>query len=252
VTHGSFFTGIGGFDLVAESCGIENLFQVEIDKFCNKVLEKNFPDVKKYRDIKEFDGTRYRGTIDIISGGFPCQPFSIAGKRKGREDERALFPELLRCIAEIQPRWCILENVCGFINIQNGEYAEEAFTSLENEGYKIQPFIIPASAVGAPHRRDRIWIIANANNNGLQRSIQPHKSKRAQSYDQQLSRCSREWNRNPFEVATELCRMDARIPNRVDRLKSLGNSIVPQVAKVIFETILETENKLRGINGTIQ
>ena len=147
LTHASLFSGIGGWDISAEWCGIENIFQVEIDKFCQKVLEKHFPNVKRYGDIKEFNGTKYRGRIDILTGSFPCQPFSQAGKRKGNKDERALFPEMLRVIKEIQPRWVIAENVYGFLNIHDGEYAEEVFSQLEGESYEVQPFIIPASAL---------------------------------------------------------------------------------------------------------
>src|ERR1035437_6652326 len=161
MTHGSFFTGIAGFDLAAEWAGIENVFQVELDKFCQKVLTKRFPNTKKYLDIKEFDGTEYRGKIDIISGGFPCQPFSVAGQQKGTDDERHLFPEMLRVVSEIQPSWVIAENVYGLLNIQNGMVFEQVCASLENLGYEVQTFCIPALSVNAPHKRNRIWIIAN-------------------------------------------------------------------------------------------
>ena len=155
--HGSLFSGIGGFDLAAERVGFENIFQVEIDKFCQKVLEKNFPNVKRFSDIKDFDGTEYRNRIDIISGGFPCQPFSIAGKRQGKEDNRYLWDEMLRVIGEVKPPWVVGENVANLWNMG----IENMFIDLENEGYEVEPFIIPACAIQAPHRRDRIWIIAN-------------------------------------------------------------------------------------------
>lgn len=157
--HLSLFNGIGGFQLAASWLGWDNVAHVEIDEYCNKVVAKHFPNSKSYLNIKEFDGYAYRGRIDIISGGFPCQPFSTAGQRKGEEDDRALFPEMLRIISEIKPKWVVAENVYGITNIDNGKYFEEVLSSLENEGYETQAFIIPASAVNAPHRRDRVWIV---------------------------------------------------------------------------------------------
>jgi DNA-cytosine methyltransferase len=155
------------FDYAAEKAGYKNIFQVEINEFCQKLLNVRYPETDKYLDIKEFDGTKYRGLIDVISGGFPCQPFSQAGQRKGREDERALFPEALRVIREVSPEWLLLENVYGLLNIHDGDYFQnEIVASLENEGYSVQPYIIPASAIGAIHRRDRIWIIGYSKSAG--------------------------------------------------------------------------------------
>ena len=157
MTHGSLFSGIGGFDLAAQWAGFENIFQVEIDLFCNKVLAKNFPGVRRYGDIRKFDGTEYRGTIDIISGGFPCQPYSVAGKQKGAEDDRNLWPEMFKVIKEIRPTWVVGENVANIINFV--EFDNILF-DLEGEGYEVQPVIIPALAVDAKHRRNRVWIVA--------------------------------------------------------------------------------------------
>jgi len=154
--HGSLFSGIEGFGLAAEWLGWENIFQVEIDGFCIKLLEKNFPNTKRYGDIKEFNGTEYRGLIDIISGGFPCQPYSVAGKQRSKDDPRALWPEMLRVIREIQPPWVVGENVPGIIRLA----LEDICTSLESEGYKVQPFIIPSASIGAWDKRERVWIIA--------------------------------------------------------------------------------------------
>lgn len=158
--HGSLFSGIGGFDLAAEWAGFENVFQVEIDKFCQKVLSKNFPNTEKFYDIYDFKGKKYRGTIDIISGGFPCQPFSLAGKRVGTGDERHLFPEMLRVVSEIRPTWVVGENVYGLLNIEGGMAFENMCVALERLSYEVQTFIIPAAGVNAPHKRDRLWIIA--------------------------------------------------------------------------------------------
>ena len=140
------------------------MFQVEIDEFCQKVMNKNFPETDKYRDIYEFDGTQYAGQIDILTGGFPCQPFSTAGKRLGESDDRHLWPEMLRVIREVQPAWVVGENVAGILSMEDGATLERIFTDLEGEGYAVQAFVIPASAVGAIHRRDRVWIVAQNTN----------------------------------------------------------------------------------------
>src|ERR1043165_5795152 len=143
--HASLFSGIGGFDLAAQWMGWENVFQVEKDAFCHKVLEKNFPHTKRYGDIKEFDGTTYRGTIDILTGGFPCQPFSIAGKRLGTDDPRHLWPQMLRVIHEVRPTYVVGENVFGIINWSNGMVFEMVCADLEAKGYEVTSFILPAA-----------------------------------------------------------------------------------------------------------
>lgn len=155
------FAGIGGFSLAAHWMGWETAAFVEKEAFPQKVLAKNFPGVPIYGDIFEFDGRPFRGTVDIVTGGFPCQPFSAAGKRKGRADERHLFPEMLRVIREVKPLWVVAENVRGLLSIENGAVFAEVVTSLESEGYEVVTFCIPASAVEAPHRRDRLWIVAS-------------------------------------------------------------------------------------------
>ena len=325
MTCGSLFSGIGGFDLAAEWAGFTNIFQVEIDDYCQKVLAKNFPNVKRYKDIKEFNGEEYRGTIDIISGGFPCQPFSIAGKQKGKEDDRNLWPEMFRVITEIGPTWIVGENVP---NLTNFMEFENMCLDLERENYEVQPVIIPACAVDAKHRRDRVWIIAysndtgnrsfgNGNNEngtaenerwreqpqhrigGLCKDVADSEGKRIngiiRNIEQEKSRDD-EFNGSRQDVAdskrtglegskstgdpcagglsTELCkdvadsansgaeRMCGRknttanwlpepdvgrvangIPHRVDRLKGLGNAIVPQVAYEIFKAINHTQRR---------
>lgn len=161
MTHASLFSGIGGFDLAAEWMGWKNVFNCEIDPFCRKVLAYHFPNAKQYEDVKTTDFTIHRGHIDVLTGGFPCQPFSLAGKRKGADDNRYLWPEMLRAIREIQPRWVVGENVLGIVNWSNGMVFEQVQADLENEGYEVQPFLIPACAVDAPHRRDRVWFVAH-------------------------------------------------------------------------------------------
>ena len=166
MNHGSLFSGIGGFDLAAEWSGFTNLFNCEWEEFPRKVLKHHFPNAEQFGDIKEFDATTYAGRIDIISGGFPCQPFSVAGKRKGSEDERHLWPEMLRVIGECKPRWVVGENVRGLVSWSDGLVLEEVCSDLETIGYSVQSFIIPACATGAPHRRDRVWIVAHSDNLG--------------------------------------------------------------------------------------
>jgi DNA (cytosine-5)-methyltransferase 1 len=169
MTHGSLFSGIGGFDLAAEWCGWENVFHCEWNTFGQKVLKHHFPNSISYNDITKTDFTIHRGTIDIISGGFPCQPYSSAGKRLGKEDERHLWPEMLRAIREIQPSWVVGENVRGLTNWNGGLVFDEVQTELEAEGYEVLPFLLPAAALNAPHRRDRIWFIAYSDINRLHR-----------------------------------------------------------------------------------
>jgi DNA (cytosine-5)-methyltransferase 1 len=161
--HGSLFSGIGGFDLAAEWMGWENVFHCEWNPFGQKILHHYWPDAEQFNDITKTDFKKYYGTVDIISGGFPCQPYSSAGKRKGKEDERHLWPEMLRAIREIQPRWVVGENVLGLVNWSGGLVFHEVQADLEAEGYEVQPFLLPAAAVGAPHRRDRIWFVAYNN-----------------------------------------------------------------------------------------
>jgi DNA (cytosine-5)-methyltransferase 1 len=180
MTHGSLFSGIGGFDLAAEWMGWENIFHCEWNEFGKKVLHHYWPKAISYHDITKTDFTIHRGAIDILTGGFPCQPYSTAGKRKGKEDERHLWPEMLRAIKEIQPRWVVGENVYGLVNWSGGLVFHEVQADLEAAGYEVFPYVLPAVSVNAPHRRDRIWFVAHPNRNGLngsdcQHEIQPSK-----------------------------------------------------------------------------
>ena len=185
MTHASLFSGIGGGEIAASMMGWENVFHCEIQEFPRRVLEYWYPNSTSYEDITKTDFTPWRGKIDILTGGFPCQPFSCAGKRKGADDDRYLWPEMLRAIREIQPSWVVGENVAGILTlVQPGSESEvggetslfgedneiwerrqqyiveTVCQDLEREGYSVQPFVIPACAVGAPHRRDRVWFVA--------------------------------------------------------------------------------------------
>ena len=228
--HLDLFSGIGGFALAAKWAGFRTITFCEWDKFCQKVLRKNFPDVPIFGDIRELDGTKYKG-VELLTGGFPCQPFSIAGKQKGKDDDRYLWPEMLRIISEAQPTWIIGENVAGIVNMA----LDQVLIDLEAQGYAAWPFIIPACAVGAPHRRDRVWILAYSNSNRLQ-----GREWRMQEIEKpnktMLSSASYEhaWNNVPTPY---FCRASDGIPHRVDRVRSLGNAIVPQLAYEIMKGI---------------
>lgn len=169
MTHGSLFSGIGGFDLAAEWAGWENMFHCEWNEFGKRVLNYYWPQAACYGDITKTDFTIWRGRIDILTGGFPCQPYSAAGKRLGKEDERHLWPEMLRAIREIQPRWVVGENVRGLTNWNGGLVFDEVQADLETLGYQVTPFLLPACGVNAPHRRDRIWFVAHSNNGNRQK-----------------------------------------------------------------------------------
>ena len=166
MTHASLFSGIGGFDLAAEWMGWNNLFHCEWNPFGQKVLKHHFPNSISYNDITKTDFTIHSGSVDILTGGFPCQPYSTAGKRLGKQDERHLFPEMLRCIKEVKPRWVVGENVRGLVSWNEGLVFHEVHDDLEREGYEVQSFLIPAASVGAPHQRYRVWFVAYANDKG--------------------------------------------------------------------------------------
>jgi len=162
------FSGIGGFSFAADKFGIKTIAFVEKEPFCQKVLKKHWNDVPIIDDIRKVKGDNY-GSTTIVSGGFPCQPFSVAGKRKGTDDDRYLWDETIRVVAECKPRWFIGENVDGLVNIQDGMVLRQVQDDLEKEGFQVQCLVIPASGVGAWHQRKRVWIIAYSEHNGLYR-----------------------------------------------------------------------------------
>ena len=169
MNHISLFSGIGGFDLAAHWMGWTNVAHCEKDKFCQKVLKYHFPNSILHEDITTTDFTIYRGKIDILTGGFPCQPFSMAGQRKGTADDRYLWPEMLRAIREIQPTFIVGENVYGLVNWDAGLVFDQVQTDLEAQGYQVAPVILPACSINAPHKRERIWFVAYSYRNGQKR-----------------------------------------------------------------------------------
>ena len=246
--HGSLFSGIGGFDLAAEWMGWQNIFHCEWNEFGKRVLKHYWPNAISYHDITKTDFTLHRGTIDILTGGFPCQPYSAAGKRLGKEDERHLWPEMLRAVREIQPRWIVGENVFGIVNWSGGLVFHEVQADLEAEGYEVQAYVLPACAVNAPHRRDRVWFIAYATS--IDDGYSRHSSdEKLQSKFRGIHRAQSTWQNFPNQPA--VYNGDDGLSSRLDgitfprwrneSIKAGGNAIVPQVALQIFKTIAEYE-----------
>ena len=166
MNHLDLFSGIGGFSLALERVGFTTVGFCEVDPYCRLLLQKHWKGVTIHHDIKKLEAKDIKEPIDILTGGFPCQPYSVAGKQKGTNDDRYLWPDMFRVIKEVRPTWIIAENVRGIINIQDGMVFETVCTDLESEGFEVQAFIIPAAGVGAPHRRERVWIVGYSKHNG--------------------------------------------------------------------------------------
>jgi DNA (cytosine-5)-methyltransferase 1 len=300
-THLDLFSGIGGFALAAKWNGYRTVGFCDNEPYAQAVLKKHWPEVPCHKDIREVRGELYAG-VTLLTGGFPCQPFSVAGKQRGKDDNRYLWPEMCRVIREARPAWIIGENVAGIVNLA----LDQVHTDLEAEGYEVESIIIPACAVDAPHRRDRVWIIANINGlrsqkqgaeqqaGGAGQLLETQQSKRSVVADSksvglqgsrsiweaegQAGLCGGErgnkelgdvansisqrrcggnpegeyaedvgqspghpWH-NPGGVATWLPEPDVGrvahgVPNRVAKLRGLGNAIVPQVAAEIIRNI---------------
>ena len=322
--YGSLFTGIGGIDLGLDMAGMECVWQVEVDDYCTQVLEKRWPNATRYRDIFELNGKELE-SVDLICGGFPCQPVSVAGRRGGTSDERWLWGEFARIIRQVKPRWVVAENVTGLLSANSGRAFAEVLRDLAEGGYNVVWDVFPAGGqggVGAPHKRERIFIVAYSDGSrwdaqSLSRTIrnggkndtnidQPSEglhtgivadtdSKRhrrragekrritkreLQQKEQERSKvgcetegcCESHGNvsnsdgerlerkerkrktgkkrkpegyssqRSQWATEPDVGRVADGIPKRVDRLKALGNAVVPQVAKQIGEMILDTDN----------
>jgi DNA (cytosine-5)-methyltransferase 1 len=304
LVHGSLFSGFDAPSVAASWMGWENAFHCEINPFCNEILKYWFPNSEHYEDITKTDFSQWKGRIDVLTGGFPCQPFSLAGQRKGADDNRYLWPHMLRAIREIRPDWVIGENVAGILTmVQPGketevgsqtslfgednrkrillrqEYVVETICKdLEREGYSVQPLLIPACAVGAPHRRDRVWFIAHCADSrteevrrerkdkvlsdGIapdtycefqsQRMLQGEKGRYKQKIRTESLHSRSNWQN--FPTQSPVCRGNDGLPFDVDNLtipftkwrqesvKGYGNAIVPQVILEIFKAIEELDN----------
>lgn len=234
-THASLFSGIGGAELAASWLGWTNVFHCEIQEFQRKVLEYWFPNSISYEDITKTDFSEWRGHIDVLTGGFPCQPFSVAGKRNGAEDNRYLWGEMLRAIRQIQPTWVVGENVNGILSMvqpsketkmgrtddlfdENFIYRkEQKFTieviceDLERAGYSVQPFVIPACSVGAPHRRDRVWIVAHRTDTGAEDLQQGGKNGVSQSFFTSNTNSNRQRDRKDKQIFEQRCNRTTNI-----------------------------------------
>ena len=273
-THLDLFSGIGGFALAANAAGFETICFCEKDDFCQKILKKHWPNITINDDIKTFNASKYLG-VDLLTGGFPCQPYSLAGTQQ-EDDDRKLWPEMLRVIQECQPTWIIGENVPGIINLA----LDGIITDLEKEDYEVQSFVIPACAVNAPHKRDRVWIVAHTKRERLQGQhghelcgggggsdngsawikyqgswsgfLANSFSKRTQvqaARKQPAIQMSRSQSKDMDEgciqdpvgvlrrIEPRICGVAYGVPNRVDRIKCLGNAIVPQVAFELLRNI---------------
>ena len=274
--HVDVFSGIGGFPLGFEWAGLsEPSMFCEIEPWCRKVLRKHWPTVPIINDIKELanDPEKLIPHCDILTGGYPCQPFSVAGKQKAHEDDRHLWPYLYEIITCKRPTYAVLENVYGHIGLG----LDTVLLDLEAEGYATRTFVVPASAVNAPHRRDRLWIVAYSNSKGLEGWKEARDSEgQGQTYNEQSTRCSErrtvaysnserlqgakqfgtsneghqashsitqppEVDGNQWAVEPNVGRVAHGIPRRVDRIRGLGNAIVPQIAMQIGLTIKEME-----------
>jgi DNA (cytosine-5)-methyltransferase 1 len=279
---GSLFAGIGGIDLGLERAGMACAWQVENDDYCVRVLEKHWPDVKRYGDVRDV-GKESLESVDLIAGGFPCQPHSVAGKRKGAADDRNLWPEFSRIIAELRPRYVLAENVPGIITT----YLDTVLSDLEGQGYTCGTFDIPAIAFDAPHKRARIFVVAHRGRVGReaganQKAIQSEggkpdsknanhvrkglseggdvahaASQRSQGQGQHARRVHQEENKDRqanrivsgseageshWHAEPDVGRVAHGVPSRVHRLRGLGNAVVPQVAEWIGRRIVEYES----------
>jgi DNA (cytosine-5)-methyltransferase 1 len=297
------FSGIGGFSLGLESLGqFETIAFCEKDKFCQKVLQKNFPNITIEGEIRDVKGEKYKA--DVVCGGFPCQPFSVAGKRKGTDDDRYLWDETIRVVRECKPKWFIGENVEGIINIQEGMVLRQVQTDLEKEGFEVQCLIIPASGIGAWHQRKRVWIIGcnvsnsdsrmrrrgraigesgtnevwgfytekkkqpkqnfrsktigcddifgkenvqNSNSFGLQGHRLQSDNLQKKNSTREIFNSSVEKQQTWWQTQSKLCGVPNGVSyeldkDRANRVKALGNSIVPQIARELGKAIIEAEN----------
>ena len=238
LTVGSLFSGIGGFDLGLERVGYEIKWQVEIDEYCRKVLAKHWPNVARYGDITGVDWESVP-RVDLLCGGFPCQDLSFAGKRAGIDGARSgLWSEYVRAIVQLRPRYILVENVPGLLT---NEYMGRVLGDLAACGYDAEWDCIPASAVGAHHRRDRVWIVAHRASS----SVEKCKVVSQVGLYGQLRRMGRaalsfdNWQTHQ----PGLVGISHGVPHRMDRLKGLGNAVVPQVVEVIGRMIIDSQDK---------
>ena len=244
--HLDLFSGIGGFALGLNRAGFETIAFCEIDSFCQRVLKKHWPDVPIIEDVKDAEKFDAIGEVDIITGGYPCQPFSGAGLKRGDTDDRHLWPAMFEIIRRKRPTWVIGENVAGHVSMG----LDQVLSDLEGEDYQARAFIIPACYVDSPQRRDRCWILAHAESSGSGRgSSEEHRADQRLLLQEEQERSQvwseierrgllRRWDKTQSPVRG----MVDGVPDWVDRVKSLGNAVVPQIPEIIGRSIMEIEN----------
>lgn len=239
LTVGSLFSGIGGFDLGFERAGFDIAWQVEFDPFCQSVLKKHWPNAKLYSDIREVNANELQ-PVDVVCGGFPCQPVSVSGKRKGQQDERWLWPEFARIIRGIRPRYVVVENVPGLLTVDGGRLFGVVLGDLAACGYDAEWQVLSAAALGAWHRRERLFIVAYP-------SCQRLEEREVFGGDagQKLTAFARDCSTGTgiWAVESGVCPTLDGISNRVERLKALGNAVVPQVAEYLARLVLAHAQK---------
>ena len=279
MTFGSLFAGIGGFDLGLERAGMECRWQVEIDDYASRVLAKHWPHVARWGDVRTFPpGSPDEWRVDLICAGVPCQPISQAGKRNGKADERWLWGECLRIVADLRPRFFVAENPVNLLNDDGGRTFHEIVRAIASLGYVCEWHVIRAADVGARHRRPRVWIVAYPDelrrqggdaSEALQSlgeagdesagSRKPRRSRRHQmASSTRLGDCLRRYReaasgvpglpgaaRIYWSTEPDVGRVAHGIPNRVDRLRCLGNAVVPQIVELIGRAILEAQGAAR-------
>lgn len=287
-THVDLFSGVGGFSLACEWAGIETIAHAEIDDYASRVLRKHWPGIRNYGDVRNVPAL---DSVWLVTGGVPCQPASVAGKRRGAQDDRWLWPQALAAVERIRSAWVLFENPTGILSLNDGVEFERICLALEGQGYEVQALIIPACAVGAKHRRDRVWIMAHANGarcpHGPRAALgdlrgQYRETAQVTEHRQngnagiiadglhgtmanfsELQRYRRRewtgrWDREPEEALchlgrdgwendgmpipeSDLGRVVHGVPSAMDRLRCLGNAIVPQVAFQLIKRMIESE-----------
>jgi DNA (cytosine-5)-methyltransferase 1 len=261
--HGSLFSGFGGFDLAAMWMGWENIFHCEKNKFCQELLKYYWPKAELFKDILTSDFTKYANEIDVLSGGFPCQPFSVSGEQQGADDIRFLYPEMLRAIREVKPRWVVAENVRGLTSPKFSHIYEEICSSLEIEGYKtLPPLLVPASAIGADHERYRLWFVAHSNGERYEGVKQFSCNESVQVEVATKTLAARKIGvRTKDELPQPLViSRNNGIPVRLDNItfskwreqsiSGFGNAVVPQIPYQIFKAIEQYEQTIQKTKTT--
>lgn len=241
----SLFSGIGGLDLAAEWAGMKTVAFCEIDDYACKVLEKRWQGVPIYRDVRELTAERLRQDgigVNVIVGGFPCQPHSLAGKRLAQDDKRDLWGECNRLLCEVRPRWAVFENVPGLLTSDSGRFFRRVLRDIAGAGFNAVWATYGANRVGALHQRERMFIIANDQRIGKVWHFKKKVQGEQALSSQQVSRRIEELRTRPMLYEPKLCRTFHGIPGAMDRLKCIGNSVVPQQAYPIFKAIMEVES----------